>query len=557
MKKYAYIFAAAIAALACTKENPSNPSKDEKPEEPVQGVEMTFGATLEQTKAGISENKTVWAATDHISVFDGTENRDFNSTGEGEITTFTGTATAADIYYALYPYQATASCSEGVITATVPSVQTATPGSFDPAAALMVARGSQNFEFKNVCSLIKVTVPADVTGITSIEFSGNADENIAGEVSISFDESGLPAATGAGDKTITLKAAAGQTLAAGDYYIAALPNTYSQGLKLLIHYEKGMFQQVKATDALKVERSAVRPVGTVKWPEVVFIGPDDMDFGSNLEVNTAVQWMIYNVKNSAFVPFEVLNTNDKVLDNCQTIWWHYQNTGNPYTAITSKEGLIASAEKCDWENVMNLITSKLNSGTGLLLTRFATHYQAVLGLALDGKGPNNCWGDAEPGTWKIEGTGSIYTAGGHDLTTHPLFNGLTNDDEKNACKICLVDSGYLLSNSVNRYNVHEGWGDYVVKNEDQTVNFDASYIEIATKVGCNILAKDGDQDIVIWEFPSTETRKGKVLCIGTPLYDWHTTEGTWEWTENSYHNNVMKITENAINYLRPATTSAE
>ena len=544
-----------MAALACTKENPSNPSLDEKPEEPVQGVEMTFGATLEQTKAGISDNKTVWAATDHISVFDGVANCDFKSKGEGVSTTFTGTAAAADNYYALYPYQATASCSEGVITATVPSVQTATPGSFDPAAALMVARGSQKFEFKNVCSLIKVTVPADVTGITSIEFSGNADENIAGEVSISFDKSGLPAATGAGVKTITLKAAK-ETLAAGDYYIAALPNTYSQGLKLLIHYEKGMFQQAKATDPLKVERSAVRPVGTVKWPEVVFIGPDDMDFGSNLEVNTAVQWMIYNVKNSAFVPFEVLNTNDKVLDNCQTIWWHYQNTGNPYTAITSKEGLIASAKKCDWENVKNLITSKLNSGTGLLLTRFATHYQAVLGLALDGKGPNNCWGDAEPGTWKIEGIGRIFTAGGHDLNSHPLFRGLTNDNAT-VSDICLVDSGYLLSNSVNRYNVHEGWGDYVVKNDDQTVNFNASYIEIATKVGCNILAKDGNQDVVIWEFPSTETRKGKVLCIGTPLYDWHTTDGTWKWTENKYHNNVMKITENAINYLRSATTSAE
>lgn len=555
MKKYAYILAAAIAALACTKENPSNPSLDEKPEEPVQGVEMTFGATLEQTKAGISDNKTVWAATDHISVFDGVANCDFKSKGEGVSTTFTGTASAADNYYALYPYQATASCSEGVITATVPSVQTATPGSFDPAAALMVARGSQNFEFKNVCSLIKVTVPADVTGITSIEFSGNDNENIAGEVSISFDGSGLPAATGAGVKTITLKAAK-ETLAAGDYYIAALPNTYSQGLKLLIHYEKGMFQQVKATDPLKVERSAVRPVGTVKWPEVVFIGLDDMDFGSNLEVNTAVQWMIYNVKNSAYVPFEVLNSNDKVLDNCQTIWWHYQNTANPYTAITSKEELIASAKKCDWENVKNLITSKLNSGTGLLLTRFATHYQAVLGLALDGKGPNNCWGDAEPGTWKIEGIGRIFTAGGHDLNSHPLFRGLTNDNAT-VSDICLVDSGYLLSNSVTRYNVHEGWGDYVVKNEDESVNIEKSYENLAATVGCNILAKDGDQDIVIWEFPSTETRKGKVLCIGTPLYDWHTTEGTWEWTENSYHNNVMKITENAINYLRPATPSAE
>lgn len=555
MKKYAYIFAAAIAALACTKENPSNPSLDEKPEEPVQGVEMTFGATLEQTKAGISDNKTVWAATDHISVFDGVANCDFKSKGEGVSTTFTGTAAAADTYYALYPYQATASCSEGVITATVPSVQTATPGSFDPAAALMVASGSKNFEFKNVCSLIKVTVPADVTGITSIEFSGNADENIAGEVSISFDESGLPAATGAGVKTITLKAAKEQTLAAGDYYIAALPNTYSQGLKLLIHYEKGMFQQVKATDELKVERSAVRPVGTVKWPEVVFLGSSDVDLANNAEVNTAVQWMIYNIKNSAYVPFTALS--EAVLSNCKTIWWHYQGKqGIDGVNLNSKDELVKQLPECNEERVVTLLQGKLNSGTGFLLTRFATHYQAVLGVAKDGKGPNNCWGDPEPGTWKIGGIGEIFTAGGHDLTTHPLFAGLTNNEENNIWKICMVEAGYLLSNSVARYNVHDGWEDYAVKNGDNKVDFDQSYSKITTQVGCNLMAKDSDQDIVIWEFPATENRKGKVLCIGTPFYDWHSTEGTWEWKDGAFHNNVLDMTRNAINYLQPASVIA-
>ncbi|MGN0191785.1 MAG: DUF4960 domain-containing protein, partial [Candidatus Cryptobacteroides sp.] len=124
---------------------------------------------------------------------------------------------------------------------------------------------------------------------------------------------------------------------------------------------------------------------------------------------------------------------------------------------------------------------------------------------------------------------------------------------------CMVDEGYLLSNSVARYNVHEGWGDYVVKNEDESVNLDESYSQISAKVGCNILAKDSDQDIVIWEFPATGDRQGKVLCIGTPYYDWHTTEGTWEWTENYFHNNVLDMTRNAINYLKPAseTNSAE
>ena len=68
-------------------------------------------------------------------------------------------------------------------------------------------------------------------------------------------------------------------------------------------------------------------------------------------------------------------------------------------------------------------------------------------------------------------------------------------------------------------------------------------------MGCELLAKDGDQNVVIWEFPETETRGG-VLCIGTPFYDWHTTEGTWAWTEGSFHNNVLNMTANAIEYLK-------
>lgn len=556
MKKYAYMIAAAVAVLACTKEN--NPATEPKPVEPQPLVEMTFGASLEVpvvSRAVISGNKTLWTSNDKISVFEGAENREFYSIGEGAEVKFRGEAAAAGTYYALYPYQLGASCTEGEIKATVPSEQTATPGSFDPAAALMVARGSESFEFKNVCSLIKVTVPDGVTGITSIEFSGNKDEKIAGNVTVSFDENGLPVTTGADVKTITLKAAERETLAAGDYYIAALPNTYSQGLKLLIHYDNGMFQQAKAKGELKVERSAVRPVGSVKCPEVVFLGADK-DPGKDSEVNAAVQWMIYNIKNSAYVPFTALS--EAVLSNCKTIWWHYQgNQGIGGVNLDSKEKLAAAVPGCNTKEVVTLLQSKLNSGTGFLLTRFATHYQAVLGVAKDGKGPNNCWGDAEPGTSKTEGIGAIYTAGGYNLNDkkHPLFADLNNNEENNPWKICMVDKGYLLSNSVARYNVHEGWGDYVVKNSD-LVNFDESYKNISEKVGCNLLAKDGDKDIVIWEFPSKGDRQGKVLCIGTPLYDWHTTEGTWEWTANSYHNNVLDMTRNAIDYLKPASENA-
>ena len=100
---------------------------------------------------------------------------------------------------------------------------------------------------------------------------------------------------------------------------------------------------------------------------------------------------------------------------------------------------------------------------------------------------------------------------------------------------------------------------YAYKDENGNVNYDASYQNITNAVGCNLLAKDADNDIVIWEFPEAETRIGKVLCIGSPFYDWHTTAGTWEWTADKRHNNVLDMTRNAINYLKPSTgtSSAE
>lgn len=545
MKKYAYLIAAAVAMLACTKEN--NPATEPKPVEPQPLVEMTFGASLEESvspssRAAISGNKTVWTSSDKISVFDGAKNREFSSTGEGATVNFRGEAAAAEKYYALYPYQEGASCTEdGVIKATVPSVQTATLGSFDPAAALMVAQGSERFDFKNVCSLIKVTVPDGVTGITSIEFSGNADEYIAGEVNISFNESGLSIVSGAASNTIVLKDAEDKPLEAGDYYIAALPNTYSQGLKLLIHYENGMFQQAKATGNLTVARSAVRPVGSVKWPEVVFLGPDN-DPGKDIEVNTAVQWMIYNIKNSAYIPFAAVT--ETALSNCGVVWMHYNK---------NLDGVADDSIDENFRNKISLLKNKLESGTGFLLTRFATNFQSLLGLST--KRPNNNYvGDIL--TDRVE---SIYTVYPYAIVpnqgeaqgeiTHPVFDELTRTDQNNYWQISLLDSGYRHTHSTAKFNVHEYWSEYYQDNDN-------SYSKIKKDVGCEPVAKDGDQDIVIWEFPDTEDRKGKVLCIGTPLYDWHTTEGQWEWKGGSFHNNVLDMTSNAINYLKPASETA-
>lgn len=530
MKKYAYLIAAAVAVLACTKEN--NPATEPKPVEPQPLVEMTFGASLEEnvspsSRAAISkENKTVWTSSDKISVFDGEKkNCEFSSNGDGETVKFSGAAASAKTYYALYPYQTEAKFSDdGKISAKVPDVQKATKGSFDPAAALMVAQGSESFEFKNVCSLIKVTVPDGVTGVTSIEFSGNKDEKIAGEVSISFDKQGLPTFEGAASTTIVLKAAEGTTLAAGDYYIAALPNTYSQGLKLLIHYENGMFQQAKATGDLTVARSAVRPVGSVKWPEVVFLGADDVVLAENLEVNTAVQWMIYNINNSAYVPLTALN--ETVLSNCSVVWWHYHRDWSVNSVDNFKSYTGIS------EDNISTLKNWYKNGGSMFLSRYAVYLANV--LEINNAVPDHHWGGTEAGEsgWTVSDDQYFYCAESN-IKDSPYFNACAmKQDDTDERKVYTFEPNYYLTNSTCHYD-------------------EVDFATWSANTGNTVRAKSsGARQVVVgWECPSSNG-SGLVFCLGTPLYDWYTKEGQWLWKDNSLHNNVMKITSTAIEYLK-------
>ena len=509
MKKSFYVFAA-ICAIACTKENApqQNPSSEL--------VKINFGATLEQPKTSISAKSTLWQADDAISIFDGADNRPFTAQSYGETsTTFLGEAAQAETYYALYPYSSAAALEGETIKTILPTEQTAIASSYDPAASLMVAKssGSNNLDFKNVCTLVKIDVPSNVKNLKSIEIKSNNGKKIAGNVSITFDAEGLPVATGDAE-TVTLKAAEGQTLQ-GEYYICVLPGIMDEGISLLLRYgySAQMFQQAKVRTSVDFSRSHILPLGSVKNPEIAFIGSVE-NAAFNDETNTAIQWLLYEFGNTAYIPFEVLNTESSVLDNCKAIWWHLDSD----SAVHNKDELVSAAPKSDWGNVLTLLKDKLAAGTGFLLTRYAAHYPVLLGLTETA--PDICFDDANGIT--TVGTEAIYTTAEHDI-----FSGLSGDDPGNSAKICLLDAGYLFSNA--------------------TVKYSSSAFPSSS---CTMLAKDGDgNNAVIWEFPKDGDR-GAVICIGTPFYDWHTTYGNWVWGEGLYHNNVLDITRNAINYVK-------
>ena len=197
-------------------------------------VPMTFTATQEsnaETRSALNNSNGVdWQAGDEISVFDGTGagcNHQFSLTGDASLGKFSGIASSeATSFTAVYPYTEGAQLeSDGIVSGiTLPAEQTATPNSFDPKAALMMAytEDKSQLKFKNVVSLVKVTTDFDCKSIVL-----TAKENIAGTGKLTYN-SGAPSITFTSNEsqTVTLKPASEDgVIAAGTYYIAVCPQT--------------------------------------------------------------------------------------------------------------------------------------------------------------------------------------------------------------------------------------------------------------------------------------------------------------------------------------------
>lgn len=229
---------AMVAAASCTKEIVDT---NKESASDVELFPMTFTAISQQTKAEMVDAQTIhWQTEDQINVFDadGTAYGPFKTSGEGASVTFEGMAGKAEGYYALYPYQSSATMADGTITASFPSVQTAVAGSFDPKAFISVAQSDAegNFSFKNVAALVKFTMPeGEEDVITSATLTANADdEKLCGPVKITFDENGNPIATANGTMTnaVTLK---GPLVAGETYYFVVRPGiAFSKGLTISI-----------------------------------------------------------------------------------------------------------------------------------------------------------------------------------------------------------------------------------------------------------------------------------------------------------------------------------
>ncbi len=289
MRKISFIAALVVAmtAVSCVKE-----MQTETPALEVNGAvtfEASFGAATKAVlEPGATESKVAWEAGDQVGVFAGEGNFLYKAQNAGYSTTLA--TEAADVpaegpYYAVYPYDAEAAVAEGVITTTLPAVQTAVLGSFT--THLSVAQAVENkFAFKNVCGLVGVKVDAE--NITKIVLEGNNGEIVAGAINVTVaDAPKWTVVAEQGAKSVTLAPAEG-TLAKGVYYFAVLPQTFEKGFNVKAYKGDDAYvlrnvaakYELKRSDIVGSKAFGIEGSGTEADPYVLKTAQDMVDMRS-------------------------------------------------------------------------------------------------------------------------------------------------------------------------------------------------------------------------------------------------------------------------------------
>lgn len=260
-------------------------------------------------------------------------------------------------------------------------------------------------------------------------------------------------------------------------------------------------------------------------PLAVYVGLASSIDELNPEEKEAATWMLKNIANAQYLSFDDVRTGRVDLSECKVMWWHLHIDGG----IDTQDKFDAAAPSA--VQAVSKVKEFYENGGSLLLTRFATFYAAGLGVTKDGKVPNNSWG-------KAESEGEVTTAPWSFLVSnhesHPLYSGIDMATIDGKPGIYTCDAGYNITNSTAQWHLGTDWGGYDNLNVWETNH------------GAVSLGYGGDGSVVIWEYPSSETTGG-VLCIGSGCYDWYS--AGVDVSADKYHENVEKLTLNAINYL--------
>lgn len=265
MSKYLYSLAAlAILLSSCEAE-----IRNTEPETVTAPEIIAEHESQSAVKSFISvdeegEGTIYWTPADQINIFYGTISTQYTSQNTENATTAVfrttdvigSTESASTNIWGLYPYDEEATCSGTAVTTTLPAGQFGIPETFDDDLFITLGHSATtSLKFFNVCGGIKFSLSRD--DITSISFKGNNNEDLAGDISLTF-ENNLPTATIVnGLKEITLTPKTGTTFAKNaNYYLILLPGTLSGGFTMTFTSSDGAIGTFNyTTKAITIKRS--------------------------------------------------------------------------------------------------------------------------------------------------------------------------------------------------------------------------------------------------------------------------------------------------------------
>ena len=298
-------------------------------------VKMTFTASQENgsaTRTAIGteggETKIHWSESDVIKVTNGTETNDFTLTaGQGTTkATFNGEISESATYYAIYPNQNGVSFSGNKFSGVeLKAEQEAVEGSFDPKAAIMVAKSNgTNLPFKNVVAYFKVTPTFDCSEI--VVTAHKSTDALAGKFDVAIGDDGTPSISNIINKSREVRLT-GTITANKDYYILLLPGTFEYGFSVTLKPKddttKKYFKQKNSSFTLnrndlwnlgKMEGATEVSESTI--PYITFTANEEQTFkyyDYSYQVNTGVandanQYLEYSVNGGEWKNFNYVQS---------------------------------------------------------------------------------------------------------------------------------------------------------------------------------------------------------------------------------------------------------
>jgi len=260
---------AALAAVSCVKDNMGG--ADSKTYQ----ASFTEDVQVKTTIAvGAEQSLVSWETSDRVGIMYGSSNLEYKADKAGNTSSLSAVSASADAseVWALLPYDASASLSDGVISTTLPAEQKA-GASFHH---LAVAHSTTDvLSFVNVCGLVRVKVTTE--GITKVVFAGKGGEKVAGDIDITV----TTAQASEGTSESVALVADGESIPVGDYFLAVLPQTFESGFTVTAYKGETAVQTKDIAGPVTLKRCGII-AGTIREVTISAISTDFATVGETI-----------------------------------------------------------------------------------------------------------------------------------------------------------------------------------------------------------------------------------------------------------------------------------